>query len=206
MTTIISRLYDSPDTAEAAADALRAAGHDPDTIAIVAPAAGTDAETAISAAGVGHVSAAAYARAMPPGAALLVVRAPFTPFGRARSAMRIADGFGPRPVPGTNPDQHVPDQPRPRIFHPAIGRHAHVLTFDMPPHIARRRGLVSAAFGLPLLTGGRVRPAGLPSGWRLTGGLLPLLWRRRPRRSLLPAGSFLSRLFWPLPLLSRRGA
>lgn len=212
MTTIISRLFDSPDTAAKAADALRKAGHDPDTIATVtvtgdAAAAPGDAAAraeAIAAAGVGHVSAAAYARAMGPGQALLVVRAPFTPFGRARSAMRIADSFGPLAVPGTNPDQHVPDQPRPRIFYPAIGRHAHVLTPDMPPRIERRRGLVSAAFGVPLLLRRRRRRAGMPSGWRVTGWLMPLLSRRRPRKALLQSGSFLSRMFWPLPLLSRR--
>lgn len=206
MTTIISRLYDSPDTAAAAAEALRAAGHDPETIAVLAPEPGDAA--AIAAAGVGHVSAAAYARALAPGQAMLVVRAPITPFGRARAAMRIADGFGPRSVPGVNANQHVPDQPRPQIFHPAIARHAHVMTRDMPPHIDRRRGLVSAAFGLPLLWR-RARPRATltdgahPSRWFWP---LPLLWRRTPAATLLPSGSFPSRRFWPLPLLSGRSA
>lgn len=201
MTTIISRLYRSADTAHAAEAALRAAGHDAATIRIV-PAEGDDPAARLAAAGVGATSAAAYGRAMAAGQAVLVVRAPFTPFGRARSAMQVADGFGPLEVAGVNANQHVPDQPDPRIFHPAITRHAHVMTTDMPPFIARRRGTVSSAFGLPLLMAGR-RARALPRGpflSRLLG--LPMLSRRRPRGGLLPAGSFLSRLFWPLPLLA----
>ena len=200
MTTIISRLYDSLATAEAAADALRAAGHAPATLSVI-PAEGSAPAARIAAAGVGHVSAAAYARAMAPGMAVLAVRAPFVPFGRARSAMAIADRFDPLPVAGARANQHVPDQPDPVIFFPAIARHAHVLTRDIPPHIGRRRGLVSAAFGLPLLLAPR-RHRLLPTG-PLTGGLLPHLWRRRPQ---LVAPGFASRWFWPLPLLSRRRA
>lgn len=185
MTTIISRLYDGAETAEAAAAALRAAGHDPETIGVVMSATEEPASALaarITAAGVGSVSAQRYAAVLAgqgPGA-LLVVRAPFTPFGRARSAMAIADGFAPRPVAGVNANQHVPVQPDPRISHPAIGRHAHVMTRDMPPFIARRRGKVSAAFGLPLL------------------------WHRSASGRVVSPGRPLSRLFWPLPLLSGR--
>ncbi len=213
MTTIISRLFADAETAEAAARELRAAGHDPATIRIVSPDA-QDSETSlaarIAAAGVGSVSAGRYAAAVAAdpshGGSVLVVRAPFTPFGRARSAIRIADAHAPVAVAGVNANQHVANRPDPRIFHPAIGRHAHVMTRDMPPYIERRRGTVSSAFGVPLLWRRSMPRAALLPGKAMSRLFwpLPLIWRRRPSRGTLATGRHLSRLFWPMPLLPRR--
>lgn len=180
MTTIISRLYDSQQAAQALRDALLQAGHDPATISVLQTLAGTAPEAAdLADAGIGWRSAQALAEAMPPGGAVVVVRAPFVPFGRALGASRLADSFGPLQVPGAIRDQHVPDRPDPRIFHPTITAHTRWLTRDMPPFVNRRRGTVSSAFGLGTLW--RRRPLRVGSGrsWlaRLFG---PALWRRRP--------------------------
>jgi hypothetical protein len=75
-----------------------------------------------------------------------------------------------------------------------------VMTYDMPPHIGRRRGLVSAAFGVPLLWRRAVTRA--RAGGPVTGFLGPLVWRRRPSGGVSGA-RHLSRLFWPMPLISR---
>lgn len=212
MTTIISRLYDSVETAAAAADALLDAGHRPETLDVIAAEAGasdTAADTAtltqrIAAARVGLRSAPAYAEELARGRALLVVRAPITPFGGAREAMRIAARFAPVEVPGVIGDQYVRDYPDPRFFNTLLHDHRRFLSQDIPPENPRRRGLVSAAFGVPLLSGRRprVRPAGRP----LTGALMPLVIRRAPSRSVLSDAGPMSRFFFPLPLLSGRAA
>jgi hypothetical protein len=207
MTTIISRLYADPESGAQALAALRAAGHDPATLSLLTPAADQDATAMIAAAGLGSLSAARYAAALAARAgrgAVLVVRAPFTPFGRARNAIAIADAHEPLPVTGVEANQHVPTRPNPRIFHPAIARHAHVMTRDMPPFIDRRRGTVSSAFGVPLLWN-RTTPRRVTRGGPVSRLFwpMPLVWRRRPAGSV-SAARHLSRLFWPMPLLARR--
>lgn len=225
MTTIVSRLYDERATAEAAAEALRAAGHDPRTIRLVAsentasqspategPApAHPPTERApsayqaalrrrIVAAGVGSTSAAVYADEVARGCALLVVRAPFTPFGRAREAMRIVDRFAPMDVPGVNANQHIRDYPNPANFNTILRDHPRWFAGDIPPLNPRRRAQVSTVFGLPMLS--RRRPAGTTLRTTLSQALrLPLVLRSRGGRAL-PTGRFASRWFWPLPLLS----
>ncbi len=206
MTTIISRLYDSVETATAAADALLDAGHSPDTLDVFS-GEGSDTDVAalaqrIAAARVGLNSAPAYAEELARGRALLVVRAPITPFGRAREAMRITARFAPVDVPGVVGEAYVRDYPDPRNFNTLLLDHRRFLSQDIPPDNPRRRGLVSAAFGLPLLS--RRRPRLRRAGWPLTGGLFPLLIRRPARRSVMSGAGPLSRFFFPLPLLSGR--
>lgn len=223
MTTIVSRLYDSAEIAEAAAEALRDAGHDPRTISVIAadapgvPLGAGPAESApgpdeaslqrrICAARVGSSSAAVYAGEVARGRALLVVRAPFTPFGRAREAMQLADRFAPVEVPGVIPDQHVRDYPDPANFNTILRDHPRFLSHDIPPQNPRRRGLVSAVFGLTTLSRRRPR-GGLPGARPLSERLgLPTLLRWGGRGSVLAGGGFVSRVFWPMPLLSRRSA
>lgn len=87
MTTVVSRLYDSVDTATRVADRLRLKGFPESTLSIVTAA---DA-SALARARVSEGVAASYVRAMTGRQAVLVVRAPVTPFGAARVAMATAD-------------------------------------------------------------------------------------------------------------------
>jgi hypothetical protein len=87
MTTVVSRLYDKVDTANRVADRLRAQGFPESTLSIITTA---DAK-AIAKARVGEAATAAYAKTMKDGQALFVCRAPVTPFGAARVAMAAAD-------------------------------------------------------------------------------------------------------------------
>lgn len=87
MTTVVSRLYDTVDTATRVADRLRLKGFPESTLSVITSA---DA-AALSRARVGESAAAAYLRTMSGGQAVLVVRAPVTPFGAARVAMATAD-------------------------------------------------------------------------------------------------------------------
>jgi hypothetical protein len=89
MTTVVSRLYDTVDTAQRLADRFRAEGFPDSTLSILTSA---DA-AAMDAARVPGPDAALYAAKMQAGQAVFVCRAPFTPFGAARRAIDLADGM-----------------------------------------------------------------------------------------------------------------
>jgi hypothetical protein len=89
MTTIITRLYPDAATAGTVVKALTATGLDGDVIDVITAEEG--AADRMRAARVAPSAAAAYARAMTGGQALLVVRAPFAPMGIARKALNIVD-------------------------------------------------------------------------------------------------------------------
>ena len=90
MTTIVSRLYADTTTAEQAVTALKLQNHRASDISVIGSDGG---QAAMEEAGVPTESAAAYAAKMASGNALVVVRAPFTPFGAARNAMDTVDEF-----------------------------------------------------------------------------------------------------------------
>lgn len=91
MTTIVTRLYATQTTAEQASEALKMQNHPASNISIVG--AGKSAEADLVAAGVPEGSAASYAETMKAKNAIIVVRAPVTPFGAARNAMDTVDQF-----------------------------------------------------------------------------------------------------------------
>ena len=91
MTTIVTRLYATQTTAEQASEALKMQNHPASNISIVG--AGKSAEADLVAAGVPESSASSYAGTMKAKNAVIVVRAPVTPFGAARNAMDTVDQF-----------------------------------------------------------------------------------------------------------------
>ena len=91
MTTVVTRLYADKTTAEQAVTALQLQNHPSGNIDMIG--SGKGAQDAMVAAMVPEASAAAYAKAMKSGAALVVVRAPVTPFGAARNAIDTVNEF-----------------------------------------------------------------------------------------------------------------
>lgn len=108
MTTIVSRLFADAKTAEQAVTALKLQNHPEDIIAMVP--AGSGAESAMEAAGVSAEYAAAYAKAMKSGSAVVVVRAPVTPFGAARNAIDTMDQFDSVDAGIENENAYVPQE------------------------------------------------------------------------------------------------
>lgn len=94
MTTIISRLYATHESANGALDALKATGARPKDYDLIAAGTAGEADLAkaIRRAGVLPKAAETYAAKIREGAALLVVRAPI---GRSVPAIRIMDAAGP---------------------------------------------------------------------------------------------------------------
>lgn len=172
MTTIITRLYADTATARAVAAALLASGHSVDTIEVIARDGAADMATRMTEARVDPDAAALYAPAVQDGATLLVVRAPFAPMGAARHAMKVVDRTASIKVGVADENEYVREQ----------------------PSIAYRDNLLH---GNPLVMSNPFRTAS--HGHIL--GTNPLL-APRERRSAIAGGKHMSRMFWPMRLVS----
>ena len=179
MTTVISRLYADEATANRVTSELSSAGFPADTMDVFP--AGTSADD-LMAARVDEASATAYADAMSGDMALMVVRAPVTPFGAARAAMNAANSVSSTRVPGTDENRHISEQMDRDLY---IGlsvmtNHPRFLSSDMNPRANANRDLVSRAMH-----------------WKL-------LSDPKPRNSAWSGTTFMSQKILPFPLLKSR--
>ncbi|WP_299042803.1 hypothetical protein [uncultured Tateyamaria sp.] len=179
MTTVITRLYADDATAKRITSTLQSKGFPEDTMDVFP--AGTSAETLMEAR-VDEASANAFAGALSGDMALMVVRAPVTPFGAARAAMTAADSVTSTRVPGTEENRHISEQMDRDLF---IGlsvmtHHPRFLSSDMNPRANANRDLVSRALH-----------------WKL-------LSDPKPRNSAWSGTTFMSQKILPFPLLKSR--
>lgn len=175
MTTVVSRLYDSVDTANGVADQLRAEGFPDRTLSVI-----TEADAGkMQEARVGEDAAEAYAASMKKGQAVFVCRAPFTPFGAARRAIEVADGTAWIDAGRGACNEFQSDEMQVEVTSPRILEdHPLILT----------RSLVGSGW----------------SGWKLSDVFdIPLLSSKRDRApSVLQGSPYMSKSFWPGRLLS----
>jgi hypothetical protein len=181
MTTIVSRLYESADTANRVADTLREEGFPDSTLSVI-----TDAKKKpITEAQVDDKDAAKYVKAMKDGdgRALFVCRAPFTPFGAARRAQEVADGETAVDAGVENENRHV----------------------SQTPDIDAMKGEKVLSDHPLMLTNKSYVGSGW-SNWTLSGVFdIPLVKRRKePPDTVIRGGAYVSKSFWPQPLLSNK--
>ncbi len=205
MTTIISRLYNDTATAEAVVAALRAEGFPDDTLNLIS---GGDASAPdrMAEARVGAASAAAYAGKLSAGKALVVVRAPFNPIGAARLAMQTVNRFHPVAVAGAVPDDYVEEPLSDDLILSVLPGSPLMLSPDLSSASRRSYGLVSDAFGIRLLSPRRPHRSAIRGGAYMSTKFLPfpLLTRQRPHNSAIKGGGTLFSTLLGLPLVSRR--
>lgn len=212
MTTIITRLYKTSADAQAAMADLHAAGHPRANVDLISEPdlfrSGKSLAERIAEARVGKVSAPIYAEEVKGGRTLLVVRAPIVPFGAARNAMEIVDRHGPLHVAGVVADEYVRERPKNEMFLSILPDHPRWFSSDMNPRANANRGTVSEAFGLKPLSTGHRRNSAMRGGGFMSKTFWPMpLISRKPRRaSVMHGGGHMSRMFWPMPLLSKRRA
>lgn len=175
MTTIITRLYDDRKTAEHAVTALKLQNHPDENIDVVEY--GEGAKAAMIDARVPEPSADAYVKKMTRGRTLVVYRAPVTPFGAARNAIDTLDEFESVDAGVENQNVYLSEGPAEDMFldMKVDTQHRHYATWGNE----RRRGLVSDAFGIPTLTA------------------------QKSKDSVLHGTHYMSRWFWPMPLVIR---
>jgi hypothetical protein len=201
MTTIVTRLYESSEAAERVAATLRADGFPEATLSII-----NEADPArMTAARVDEDAAELYAKAMTGGQALFVCRAPFTPFGAARRAMEVAGSEAAIDAGVTNENRHVEDvagrldSQTPSVF----GHHPLMMTREDYVGSGWSGFRVSDMLGWPTVSRRKDRPRTLLQGSpHITRAFGPLL-RSAPRKSsVIAGGRHMSRLFWPMPLVT----
>ncbi len=172
MTTIITRLYPDVATATSVSSALQSSGHDPSTIDIITRSGDAPVLDRMRRARVSSTSAAAYAPGIEKGGALLVVRAPFAPVGTARHAIRTVNRTAALNVGLEDEDVYIREQP-------TIARAGSVMsgtTFFMSnPHRNLSHGHIMGHNPIS------------PS---------------KPRTSAIAGGAYMSKMFWPMKLVS----
>lgn len=178
MTTVVSRLYDSVDTANRVADKLRAAGFPESTLSVIA----TADSAAIQAARVSAPVAASYVSAMTGGQAVLVCRAPVTPFGAARVAMATADGEAWINTGRGAANEYIREVANLDNLNPSVlTNHPMMMTRDDYVGSGWAEWRMSDVFGFPTIS-----------------------VRREYRPSVLTGTRYMSRAFWPQRLLSAK--
>lgn len=178
MTTIVTRLYEDPAHADAVVASLKAEGFPESCMDVVEQKSRTSAQDQIQAAGVPADTAQQYAQHLSANRALLVVRAPFVPFGAAAHAIAEADKYPAFNAGVANQNANVPDEPDRDMFISILASHRLFLTnaLDVRNNL-KPRGL-SNAFRIPTLASKpekRMRPAIMDA--RFANFLFPLLSR-----------------------------
>jgi hypothetical protein len=199
MTTIITRLYADPATAQAAARDLEGRGHSASYISILTRDGAGSAVERMRGLRVPGAAAAVYAPRIGQGAALLVVTAPFAPIGTARHAIRTLRRHPALDLGLADEDTHIREAPRIRtegyvlpgtVFYMTnphrTTSHAHILGQD------------------PIIRSGPRRSA-IAGGAHISTRFWPmrLLSAPRPRNSAIAGGMLMSSLI-DLPTLLRR--
>lgn len=184
MTTIVTRLFASPDQAAAAAAALKSEDFLDRHVHVIA---GDDALAAILDAGVHRSAALIYADRLKQGAGLVVTQAQF---GMALKAAKILKQHGPIASGVKSQDVYVgsvDNRPMyPNRYLPILLDNTTVFSGLLLPALTSRNRLFSRMVGLPMLSNKRAPRASL-SSMRFSSMLgLPLLTRGKgPRASLI---------------------
>ncbi len=206
MTTIVTRLYEDPAHADAVVASLKAEGFPDSCMDVVEQKSRTSAQEQIEAAGVPGNVAQQYAQHLSSNRALLVVRAPFVPFGAAKHAIEEADKYPSFNAGVANQNYNIPDEVAPGLFLSILPSHRLFLTNGLDvSNTLKPRGF-SNAFRIPTLAArpkNRMRPAIIQRSFfapktmshgRTSRKLLidkffasfalPHIWDRAPRRQM----------------------
>ncbi len=199
MTTVVTRLYESKAVADRVAEVLRAEGFPEATLDVITTA---DAAT-IAASRVEDRAAERYASAMTEGRALLVCRAPFTPFGAARRAQEVADGEAWIDAGVANQNRYIEEKPDlGKYTSSVLQNHPMMMTRDDYVGSGWSGWRLSDVFGFPTISRRKERPDNLIPGHKSTWFWPGKLLSTKPRRSsVFHGGRHMSRYFWPMPLV-----
>ncbi|MEM7507825.1 MAG: hypothetical protein AAF415_13875 [Pseudomonadota bacterium] len=203
MTTIITRLYENEKTAKSVVKKLHDAGFPDNLVDMISKSSNAQSEMAHA-----HLSAQAadaYGKAMKDGNVLVVVRAPFTPFGAAARAMMIVDDAPSIDASVENENEYIKQEVSTEYSKSVMTDHP--LFFTRPRHPdAPRSSTVTGALGFRLLSKDTRRNSAIAGGRHMSRAFwpMPLLKSKRRKTSAISGGRFMSKAFWPTPLLSTK--
>jgi hypothetical protein len=199
MTTVVTRLYETVEIAEGVAETLRAEGFPGHTLDVIAAA---DADT-MEAARVERRTAERYAAAMGKDFALLVCRAPFTPFGAALRAQQVANAVPSIDAGVANEILYIREvADLTRHGTSVYGHHPLMMTRDDYVGSGWSGWRLSDVFGFTTVSRRNARPDNLSEGPKSTffwpGKMLSTKARTS---SVFSGGRHMSRGWWPMPLV-----
>lgn len=151
MTTIVTRLYENAAHAADVVAKLKAEGFPDNCMDVVAQKEGSSAQDAILDAGVPTDIAQQYAQHMTSSRALLVVRAPFVPFGAAKAAIEAADEHPAFDAGVVDQNLNVRDEVNDDLFTSIFPSHRKFLTGDYELRNDMKPRGFSANFRIPTL-------------------------------------------------------
>ena len=207
MTTVITRLYADAATAERIAEQLRWQGFPSSALRVIS-GKGTHTRTAKERLLDVHVpdgAADTYAKKVEGGNAVLVVLATYRPLGAARIAREALANSATIPSGVKDEETYVKETPKteaPKI----LKEHPLFLTMKRHPG-DYRPGTVSSEIGIPLLSPRRPKSDSVMSGGRYMSKSfwpMPLVSSRKPSGGVMKGGRHVSRAFWPMPLVTTK--
>ncbi len=198
MTTVISRLYSDEASAKGVRERLYREGFPRHAMTLVS---GGDSfggiKEKITRALVPEEVADTYAQRVQEGNSLVVVRATYKPLNAVRVANETFETSGAVPSGLESDSFKVPTPPDPS---PSIIKD-HPRFFTMPPSRDHIGGPLSDQFGFRLVSAQKRRDSVMHDGKLFFGdGII----RNRKTHSVLKPGSFMSKFFWPMPLLTKK--
>jgi len=152
MTTIVTRLYENAAHADDVVAQLKAEGFPDSTMDVIEQGAQSSAEDRIVEAGVPASVAQQYAQHLSVGRGLLVVRAPFAPFGAAKTAIDTANMHPAFDAGVANENMHIPKEFDDRRYLSVLSNHRLFLTNHLDVDNGLKPRGISAAFGIPTLS------------------------------------------------------
>jgi hypothetical protein len=200
MITVITRLYGDEQSGRGIRERLARQGFPRHALSLITPADGdgkAELQSRIERALVPEEAAKVYAARVAKGDSLVVVRATYKPL----NAVRIAtETFRTSGALSSDLDEESFRVKPPPDHAPSVMKD-HPLFLTMPLDPERDTRTVSERLGLRLLSFPKRRDSVLHPPRRFFGdGII----RNRTSHSVLKPGTFISRKFWPMPLLSDR--
>lgn len=179
MTTIVTRLYENAAHADEVVAKLKAAGFPDSTLDVIEQGTQTSAVGRIVEAGVPADVAQQYAQHLSVGRGLLVVRAPFVPFGAAKTAIETADMYPSFDAGVENQNIHIRKEFDDRQYLSILASHRLFLTNMLDVRNDLKPRGFSAAFRIPTLSErSKYRRQPVLLDTRFGDFLFPLITRR----------------------------
>lgn len=198
-TTVISRAYADERSAIGIQGRLYRQGFPRHQITVVSPNGETTQKVTerLTRALMPEDAAKTYAARIADGASVVIVRATYKPLG----AVRIAnETFATSGALDIDLDEEQFRVPTPKDHAPSILKD-HPLFLTMRPRGDVERGTMSEQFGLRLLSARKTRHSVISGGKLMLGGRVKT---GRVATSAKRGGGYMSRAFWPMPLLSKK--
>jgi hypothetical protein len=200
MTTIITRLYATPEKAAEVAAALHAGRFGKQLVSVITDDAAGGVRAAIGKVGVYAAAADIYAKHVAGGEALVVVQAPY---GRAVQAVNLLDTFEAVPTAVRHTEAYVESKETPKTSLSSknlpVLLNSDVLVMSdgmFPRAVFRKNAFFSSLFGLPLLSGSNGPMSSLietnTTPFSSMFGLPTLTRSQEPKAGLVKGGTPLS--------------